>query len=122
MCGDANPSKRSDVKAKISKANKGRARPDQTKRMLENHPLKNPVSKQKMSDTRKRKIASGEIAVQNKGQTRPEISGEKHHRFGKEYKPLADANRREYTCPHCSKVGKGPGMKRYHFDNCKHVS
>jgi hypothetical protein len=25
----------------------------------------------------------------------------------------------EYTCPHCSKVGKGPNMKRYHFDNCK---
>ena len=25
----------------------------------------------------------------------------------------------EYTCPHCAKVGKGPNMKRYHFDNCK---
>lgn len=25
----------------------------------------------------------------------------------------------EYTCPHCSKVGKGPNMKRYHFDKCK---
>lgn len=24
-----------------------------------------------------------------------------------------------YTCPHCAKVGKGPNMKRYHFDNCK---
>jgi len=27
----------------------------------------------------------------------------------------------EYTCPHCQKVGKGPNMKRYHFDNCKTV-
>ena len=25
----------------------------------------------------------------------------------------------EVTCPHCSKVGKGPNMTRYHFDNCK---
>ena len=25
----------------------------------------------------------------------------------------------EYTCPHCNKTGKGPNMKRYHFDKCK---
>lgn len=24
-----------------------------------------------------------------------------------------------YECPHCSKVGAGNNMKRYHFDNCK---
>jgi len=24
----------------------------------------------------------------------------------------------EYVCPHCGKVGKGPMMKRWHFDNC----
>lgn len=29
--------------------------------------------------------------------------------------------RKEYICPHCGKVGKGPNMKRYHFDNCKHA-
>jgi hypothetical protein len=23
------------------------------------------------------------------------------------------------SCPHCDKQGKGPVMKRYHFDNCK---
>ena len=27
----------------------------------------------------------------------------------------------ERTCPHCGKVGKGPNMKRYHFDKCKKV-
>ena len=27
--------------------------------------------------------------------------------------------RTEHTCPHCNKIGKGPNMKRYHFDNCK---
>lgn len=25
----------------------------------------------------------------------------------------------EVTCPHCGKVGSGPNMSRYHFDNCK---
>lgn len=25
----------------------------------------------------------------------------------------------EYECPHCGKVGKGPMMHRWHFDNCK---
>lgn len=25
----------------------------------------------------------------------------------------------EVTCPHCGRVGKGSGMIRYHFDNCK---
>lgn len=24
-----------------------------------------------------------------------------------------------YTCPHCSEVGSGNAMKRWHFDNCK---
>ena len=24
-------------------------------------------------------------------------------------------------CPHCGKIGKPSGMKRYHFDNCKHI-
>lgn len=27
--------------------------------------------------------------------------------------------RTEKVCPHCKKVGKGPNMVRYHFDNCK---
>jgi hypothetical protein len=25
----------------------------------------------------------------------------------------------EVVCPHCGKVGSGPNMTRYHFDNCK---
>jgi hypothetical protein len=25
----------------------------------------------------------------------------------------------EHTCPYCNKKGKGPMMKRWHFDNCK---
>lgn len=25
----------------------------------------------------------------------------------------------KHTCPYCNKMGKGPMMKRWHFDNCK---
>jgi len=28
-------------------------------------------------------------------------------------------NTKEYICPYCQLVGKGPNMKRYHYDNCK---
>lgn len=32
------------------------------------------------------------------------------------------ANRPRLTCPHCGLEGALPGMKRYHFDNCKKAS
>lgn len=25
----------------------------------------------------------------------------------------------DYSCPHCGKEGKGPGMMRWHFDKCR---
>lgn len=28
----------------------------------------------------------------------------------------------EITCPNCSKIGSGPNMTRYHFDNCKQLT
>jgi len=30
--------------------------------------------------------------------------------------------RQTKTCPHCGKVGKGSGMTRFHFDNCKEIT
>lgn len=41
-----------------------------------------------------------------------------------EMKRKQDLAKRSYviqTCPHCNTQGKGGNMKRYHFDNCKHV-
>jgi len=29
--------------------------------------------------------------------------------------------RKERTCTHCGKTGKGPNMSRYHFDNCRSI-
>lgn len=37
-------------------------------------------------------------------------------------KRLAEGNHnftQQHTCPHCGMVGKGPMMKRWHFDKCK---
>ena len=29
---------------------------------------------------------------------------------------------KEHVCPHCGKIGRGGGMKKWHFDNCKQKS
>jgi len=119
MVGDANPSKREDVRKKISESKIGKSRPDVSKRLLEFHHMSNHDITAKVSRTRKEKFARGEITIWNAGKERPEIQGANHHRFGKKYPKLGEQNRIEYVCPHCNKIGKGPGMQRYHFDNCK---
>jgi NUMOD1 domain len=32
---------------------------------------------------------------------------------------LAGVKKYNYVCPHCNKEGRGPAMKRFHFDRCK---
>lgn len=32
---------------------------------------------------------------------------------------VKNSNRVYLVCPHCSKEGKGNGMLKWHFDNCK---
>lgn len=121
MPGDSNPAKRSDVRQKISDRKTGKKRPDQSKRLRENHHMKNEESRKKMSDTRKARIQAGLIQT-TKGNKRLDITGENHPRYGKKFEKLSAMNSVEYTCPHCGKNGKGPGMKRYHFNNCKGIS
>jgi hypothetical protein len=38
---------------------------------------------------------------------------------GRSYGKGIKHNLVEKTCPHCQKVGNGPNMTRYHFNNCK---
>jgi hypothetical protein len=50
--------------------------------------------------------------------------GAKNPFYGKSHtektkKLLSDAQKKERTCPHCGKIGKGSAMIRWHFDNCK---
>ncbi len=55
------------------------------------------------------------------------MAGEKHPNYGKNHSQETKSNISnalknlpEVECPHCHLEGKGPNMKRYHFDNCKH--
>lgn len=51
--------------------------------------------------------------------------GKKREPFSEEWKQaLKDAKNRQpiKKCPHCNLEGRGPNMKRYHFDNCKRKS
>lgn len=75
-----------------------------------------PATSKKVSDRRKqngiRNATNGVVNIQIKtalGETLPEG-----------YKWGYLVTRTEKVCPHCNKVGKGPNMSRYHFDNCKH--
>lgn len=119
MYGDENPAKKLENREKISAGKIGLKRPDSAKRMKENHPLWDPECNAKFRQTRKDKIAQG-LIVPFKGKVWP--TGKDHHRYGQTYLPFVEMNKKEYTCPHCQKIGKGPGMKRYHFDNCKTLS
>ena len=118
MEGESNPSKRPEVRRKISEAKRGRPRPDARERMKTNHPMHDPETRERMKATRRQRYEQGEITGYWKGKQRPEMVGAKHPRYGKKAPKLSDANRIERTCPHCGKIGKGPGMLRYHFDRC----
>lgn len=119
MYGDDNPSRLPESRNKISRAKTGKSRPDQRERLLSSHHMKTEKSRVKLSKTKKRLYAEGKLVNPYKGKKRPEMSGKNHHRYGKKYEAFSVMNSIEYTCPHCNKIGKGPGMKRYHFDNCK---
>lgn len=52
-------------------------------------------------------------------------AGDKNGFYGRSHseetkKLLSDAQKKERTCPHCGKIGRGSAMIRWHFDNCKY--
>ena len=49
-------------------------------------------------------VANEKVLITN---NKKSINGKKSH------------NLKEYVCPFCNTTGKGPNMKRYHFDKCK---
>jgi group I intron endonuclease len=78
-----------EVKKRISEKAKGRPSPNKDKELSETH--RENLSK-----------AQSEWLKNNK-----------HPNLGKTW------TYDEVTCPKCGKIGKGPNMKRYHFENCK---
>jgi hypothetical protein len=64
----------------------------------------------KLPEETKEKIRQSVTGIKHTDETKAKMSA---IRLGK------TLVRVEKTCPHCNKVGKGPNMARYHFDNCK---
>lgn len=128
IIGDKNPSKLKENKLKISEGNKlwYLNNPDKAKElkekiaksmlkkdesglnvcerhskyMLENNPTKNTVW-----------ANNNEVNIRCNKDNIPD--GYKLGRLKMVIK------RTQMICPHCNREGKGPNMKRYHFDNCK---
>ena len=84
---------------------------EETKRLLAEQQLGKPkprwaVEKQQATRKRNNKQIGGWTLSQDwKDNMSKIMSGKKDKRV---------------TCPHCNKEGGVSGMKRYHFDNCKH--
>lgn len=67
----------------------------------------------KLSDETKAKISKNNVGFLGKThseESKRKISEKLKDTFSKQKSSI---------CPHCCLVGKGPNMKRYHFDNCK---
>jgi group I intron endonuclease len=119
------------TKAKIAIANTGRFPSEETKAKLRESRSKQkpPMLGKKISDETKKKISDTKKGEKNpffgknhseetklKFKDRPVV----RHWLGKK---LSDQHKAhlilEKTCPHCSKIGKGNAMIRWHMDNCK---
>ena len=68
-----------------------------------------------MSEETKQKISNGSKKVWENEELR-ESARQRRIEFNKIF------NSTEHICPHCGKIGKGPNMTRYHFDNCKLIN
>ena len=106
-----------------SEAMKGENNPSKRPEQRE---LKRELALKQFSDPKQREIRS--IAVKEY-RSRPEVKQMTSDRmigndFGKfnKGKPskLKGISHDLVTCPHCLKEGGRGGMKRHHFDNCKH--
>lgn len=80
------------------------------------------------SDAAKKRVANGTHNFVGGESARKRVENGTHPLLSGEVQRKENAKRLsngthnfivEYMCPHCNKTGKGPSMKRWHFDNCK---
>ena len=131
--GDNNPAKRPEVREKIRQKAIGRKASIETKQKLsesrigENNSFYGKKHKDVVKSIMKDK-AKGRYTidwfVSKFGEADGKLKYEEQRKnnvlkFNKGKANLLKALTKEYTCPHCNKVGKGSNMKRYHFNNCK---
>lgn len=99
-----------ETKQKISTSRKGQKVPEETKQKIsssmtgeQNHMYRKKVSQ----ETREKQSLSA----------KRRCNKETNKAFVERVK---QKNSEKVTCPHCNKTGGAGGMKRHHFDNCKH--
>jgi hypothetical protein len=124
--GNKNPACRPDVREKIRQKALGRTFSEEIKqKMSENRKAeKNFYYGKKHTEEIKQKMkekAKGRYSlnwfVEKYGENGNKLYEEKCQSLrGKKTKKII---RTELQCPYCNLIGKGPNMKRYHFDNCK---
>ncbi len=108
-----------ETREKIRQANTGKAMPEFVKEMLRTINTGRALSEQTKNKIRMASIARAtpemrmKVSEFHKGRPKTEET--------KRRMKEAANNRPKLTCPHCSKEGSANQMKRYHFDNCKHI-
>lgn len=75
-----------------------------------------------MSDETKAKVSAAKKGFRHTPEVEAKVTqnlliGGKNTRFKKGQ--VLQHIKYTHTCEHCGKIGKGPSMKRWHFDNCK---
>ena len=107
-----------DTKLKMSESRKGKLHNEETKRKIsDSHKL---ILRKPHSEETKRKLSESHkglpgtmLGKLHKEETKKKMSIAK---IGKKW------DQRNIECPHCNKIGGASNMKRYHFDNCKHIN
>lgn len=103
-----------------------------SKRSIETRNKMKTTNSRPMSEEQKQKIRETRVGTI--------LSEETKHKLSEKLKGKIDSNetrlkkslaqvkqraegthfsQKQFICPHCSKIGKGVNMKRYHFDRCK---
>jgi group I intron endonuclease len=113
---DESIDKMSEARVEWHKSNrngfKGKTHTDEVRKQI-SEKLKGRTSPNKdteLSETHRKNLSKAQTEW---------LKSNQHPNKGRTWK---HKKKREYIavkCTHCSKVGKGPNMNRYHFDNCK---
>lgn len=126
VSGDKNPAKRPEVKEKIRQKAIGRKQTQETidkykQRVGDKNGFYGKNHKEDIKNIMKEK-AKGRWTlpwfINRYGDDEGHLKYKEHcdKLKGRKIKLMI---RVESECPHCKLIGKGPNMKRYHFDNCK---
>lgn len=125
MLGDANPSKRDDVRKLISERT--------PKKFGKDNPMSNVATREKVSlklKGRRNYWQDGDLNPSKRPEVRCKLSKPgnlnpfyNHTHSEKTRKAVGDrwrgVEKEKVTCPHCNKIGGKNTMGRWHFDNCK---